>query len=246
MKMQGKVALVTGASRGIGRFIAERLGEEGASVVVNHYPSPSDRADATVVVSGIKEKGGAAIAVEGDVADAAQLINLFDVTEEHFGGLDIVVSNAAIHRGGSLAETSDEDFDALFSTNTRTGFRILRESARRVRNGGRVVVISAGLTLMPRPNTGPYGASKAAVDHMVQVAANELGHRDITVNSVLPGPVLTVASVMTQDYLDEEISRTPLGRIGTEEDITDIVAFLASEEGRWVTGQRIGAGGGMF
>jgi 3-oxoacyl-[acyl-carrier protein] reductase len=173
---------------------------------------------------------------------------LFDVAEQRFGALDIVVSNAAATQHMHIVDTSDDDFDAMFATNARAGFVVLRESALRVRDGGRVVVVSAGLTLMPRPGTGVYGASKAAVDHLVRVLAHEVGSRGITVNSVLPGAVRTHAltSAVPPEAIAAEVALTPLGRVGEPEDIADIVAFLVSDEGRWVTGQCIGAGGGMF
>jgi 3-oxoacyl-[acyl-carrier protein] reductase len=253
MTSQGKVALVTGASRGIGKAIAERLGQEGASVVVNYFqnrPGADEPERADEVVKNIADAGGAAVAAEGNVADPQRLRALFDTAEEHFGGLDIVVANAAAWRWAPIADATDEDFDLVFSTNVRATFMAMRESARRVRDGGRIVAISAGLALMPRPGTAIYGSSKAAINHLVRVLANELGHRQITVNSVLPGAVNTDALTenpdQNRDFLAGEIAATPLGRIGEPSDIANVVAFLASDEGRWITGQLIGAGGGMF
>ncbi|MCM0673281.1 SDR family oxidoreductase [Micromonospora phytophila] len=245
MTLQGRVALVTGASQGIGRAIAERLAGDGASVVVNYYPS--SRQDAEDVVRGIQAVGGIAVAAPADIADAAQLRGLFDVAEREFGHLDTVVLNASNTTHGTIADTSDEQFDAIFATNVRSGFIALREAAIRLPDGGRIVAISAGLTLMPRPGTGVYAASKAAVDHLVRVLANEVGARGITVNSVLPGAVLTPALIKAgQAVIDAEVAKTPLGRVGQPEDIADIVRFLVSEQGGWITGQTIGAGGGMF
>ncbi|MGK5440350.1 SDR family oxidoreductase [Micromonospora sp. URMC 105] len=245
MTLQGKVALVTGASQGIGRAIAERLAGDGASVVVNYYPS--SRQDAEDVVRGIQTAGGVAVAAPADIADAAQLRGLFDVAEKEFGHLDIVVLNASNTTHSTIVDTSDEQFDAMFATNVRSGFIALREAAIRLPDGGRIVAISAGLTLMPRPGTGVYAASKAAVDHLVRVLANEVGARGITVNSVLPGAVMTPALIKAgQAVIDAEVAKTPLGRVGQPEDIADIVRFLVSEQGGWITGQTIGAGGGMF
>lgn len=245
LSLQGKVALVTGASGGIGRAIAERLSRNGASVVVNYYPSA--RQDAEEVVRGIVQGGGSAIAAEADIADSAQLRGLFDVTEKQFGHVDIVVLNAANVTHGTIIDTTDEQFDKIFATNTRASFIALREAAIRIPDGGRVVAISAGLTLIPRPGTGVYAASKAAVDHLVRVLAHEVGARGITVNSVLPGATLTQALINAgQEVIDAEIAKTPLARVGKPEDIADIVGFLVSEQGRWITGQTIGAGGGMF
>ncbi|MFD9400293.1 SDR family oxidoreductase [Streptomyces sp. NPDC060011] len=245
MAQQNKVALVTGASRGIGRIIAERLAQDGASVVVN-YHAP-EREHAEDVVRGIQRAGGTAVAAPADIADAAQLRGLFDVAEKEFGRLDIVVLNAANVTHGTILDTTDEQFDAIFATNVRSGFIALREAAIRLPDGGRIVAISAGLTRMPRAGTGVYAASKAAVDHLVRVLAHEVGARGITVNSVLPGAVLTPALISAgQAVIDAEVASTPLGRVGQPEDIADVVRFLVSEQSRWITGQTIGAGGGMF
>jgi 3-oxoacyl-[acyl-carrier protein] reductase len=251
MNLQGKVALVTGASRGIGRAVAERLGQDGASVVVNYYanrPGADEHARADEVVRTIDKSGGSAVAAEADVADAEQLRSLFDVAEQQFGGLDILVNNAAAWRFAPIADLTVDDFDVVFSTNARAAFVAMHEAANRMRDGGRVVVIGAGLALMPRPGTAIYGASKAAVNHLVRVLAHELGPRQITVNSVLPGAVNTDAlkETMNSEMIAGEIAATPLRRLGEPEDIADIAAFLASDQGRWVTGQCIGAGGGMF
>jgi len=196
MNLQGKVALVTGASRGIGKSIAERLGRDGASVVVNYYanrPGSDEQARADEVVQAVEKAGGAAVAAQANVADAQQLRALFDVAEQQFGGLDILVNNAAAWRFAPIADLTEDDFDVVFSTNARATFIALHEAANRMRDGGRVVVISAGLALMPRPGTAIYGASKAAVNHLVRVLAHEVGPRQITVNSVLPGAVNTDA-----------------------------------------------------
>jgi 3-oxoacyl-[acyl-carrier protein] reductase len=251
MNLQGKVALVTGSSRGIGRAIAERLGRDGASVVVNYYANRAgadEHARADEVVRTIDKSGGSAVAAEADVADAEQLRSLFDVAEQQFGGLDILVNNAAAWRFAPIADLTVDDFDVVFSTNARAAFVAMHEAANRMRDGGRVVVIGAGLALMPRPGTAIYGASKAAVNHLVRVLAHELGPRQITVNSVLPGAVNTDAlkETMNSEMIAGEIAATPLRRLGEPEDIADIAAFLASDQGRWVTGQCIGAGGGMF
>jgi 3-oxoacyl-[acyl-carrier protein] reductase len=252
MSVQEKVALVTGASRGIGRAVAERLGKDGASVVVNYYANRAgadESALADEAVQAIEQNGGAAVAAAADVADAQQLRGLFDVAEQQFGGLDILVLNAAVWRYPSIAEATDDDFDVVFSTNARGAFVALHEAANRMRDGGRIVAISAGLTRMPRPRSALYGASKAAIDHFIRVLAHEVGDRQITVNSVLPGAVNTDALREIPDsetVIAGEIAATPLRRVGEPDDIADIVAFLVSDQGRWITGQNIGAGGGMF
>lgn len=245
MTQQQKVALVTGASRGIGRAIAERLGADGAAVVVNYR---SRRAAAEQVVAAIEASGGRAVAARADVTDPKQLLALFDTAEECYGGLDVLVSNAGVCHLSPFAESSDEAYDLHFDTNTRPTFIALREGARRVRDGGRIVVISTGNTAGHRPGSALYAASKAAGDAMARVLAQELGPRAITVNCVLPG--LTAGTSAEEDMTDalvhQVLSRTPLGRLGEPEDIADIVGFLTSDQARWITGQQIAAGGGRF
>lgn len=240
-----KVAIVTGSSRGIGRAIAGRLAADGACVVVNYR---RERAAAEKLVVEIEADGGRAVAVQADVAEPDQLRSLFDVTEESFGGLDILVNNAGIGRFSPIARASDEDFDVTFSTNTKATFVALREAANRMRDGGRIVVISSGQTVVVRPASGLYAASKAAGDQMVRVLARELGPRQITVNTVLPGPTRTdgFTAENSPNEVEGLAARTPLGRIGEPADIADTVAFLTSEAGRWITGQAINAGGGLF
>jgi len=239
----GRVALVTGSSRGIGRAIAERLGADGGSVVVNYR---SDAGAAAGVVETIERAGGHAVAAAADVADPDQLRALFDVAEERFGGLDTVVSNVGTARFAPIAEATDADFEHVVATNLRAGFVALREAANRLPDGGRVVVISSGVTRMSLPGAGVYAATKAAVEQLVFYLARELGPRQITVNSVLPGATRTDTFASRPPWVDELVANTPLRRVGEPSDIADIVAFLASDEGRWVTGQSIAAGGGMF
>ncbi|HVV11943.1 SDR family oxidoreductase [Amycolatopsis sp.] len=238
------VALVTGSSRGIGRAIAQRLAADGADLVVNYR---TDRAAADEVVAGIEAKGGKAIAVQADVADPGQLRGLFDAAER-FGPLDVLVSNVGVARFAPIAEASDEDFDLVFATNTRATLGVLREGAKRVRDGGRIISISSGAAVTLRVGGGVYGASKAASDVLVQTAAKELGPRGITVNSVRPGSTRTdgLESVMSAERLRQSAEATPLGRIGEPGDIADVVAFLASDDARWITGQILHAGGGLF
>ncbi|WP_237710502.1 SDR family oxidoreductase [Saccharopolyspora spinosa] len=236
---------MTGSSRGIGRAIAERLGADGMSVVVNYR---ADRAAADEVVAKIEASGGRATAVQADVTDPAQLRDLFDAAQRHFGGLDVLVNNVGTARFAPIAEASDEDFDVLFDTNARATFTALREAANRLRDGGRIVVISSGVTAANRPGTGLYGAAKAAGDQLVRVLAKELGPRRITVNSVQPGATRTdaLAELQPESVLEQMAAQTPLGRIAEPADIADIAAFLASDDSRWVTGQVIHASGGTF
>ncbi|WP_327145180.1 SDR family oxidoreductase [Nocardia sp. NBC_01327] len=236
------VALVTGGSRGIGRAIATRLAVNGAQVVVNYR----DNADAArEVVADIEAVGGRAAAVRADITDADQLRSVFDFAAETFGGLDILVANAGIARFAPLAEATDDDFDTLFRANTRATFLALREATHRLRDGGRIIVISSGATVTSRPGTALYAASKAAVEQLARVAARELGPRGITVNSVLPGATRTDAleTQVSAAALAQAAEQIPLGRLGLPDDIAAIVGFLASAEGGWITGQTIHAGG---
>ncbi|MGW1713785.1 SDR family oxidoreductase [Streptomyces sp. NPDC002156] len=240
------VVIVTGSSRGIGRAIAERLGADGDSVIVNYR---SDREAAAKVVSTIEASGGRAVAVRADVSDPAQMRALFDAAEETYGGLDILVGNVGTVHFSPLAEATDEDFDRVFATNTRATFTALREAAGRLRDNGRIVVISSQAAVTPSADSGVYSASKAAGDQLVRAAAQELGSRGITVNSVLPGATRTESfdsAGVPADVIAGMVALTPLGRLGEPGDIADVVAFLVSDSGRWITGQTLHAGGGRF
>lgn len=240
-----KIALVTGGSRGIGRAVVERLGATGATVVVNYLANSGAAAE---VVDAVERSGGRALAVQADVSDLQQLRHLFDVAEQHFGRLDIVVANAGTARFARVADSTDGDFETLFAANARAGFFTLREAANRVADGGRVVVVSSGVTRTHGVGSGVYGASKAAVEQLVRVMAREIGPRQVTVNSVLPGATDTDAFTanITEEGVAQLVAATPLGRVGEPSDIADVVAFLASDTGRWITGQTISAGGGAF
>ncbi|NUP27915.1 MAG: glucose 1-dehydrogenase [Nocardia sp.] len=238
------VAVVTGGSRGIGRAVALRLADTGAAVVVNYR---TDRAAAGEVVTTIEEAGGRAVSVAGDVADPGQIRHLFDAAEAAFGGIDIVVNNAGIAHFSPIAEATDDDFDRLFAVNTKATFLVLREAANRLRDGGRIVVVSSGATVTHRPGSGLYAAGKAAAEQLVRVLARELAPRAITVNSVLPGPVRTDAlAAAGLAQADRIAASIPMGRLGEPGDIADIVGFLASEEARWITGAALPASGGAF
>ncbi|WP_019925698.1 SDR family oxidoreductase [Nocardia sp. BMG111209] len=237
------VALVTGGSRGIGAAIARRLGAGGARVVVNYRENAEA---AREVVADIETAGGRAVAAAGDVADPVRLLGLFDLTERTFGGLDVLVANAGTARFATLAETTDADFDTMFAVNTRGTFLALREAARRIRDNGRIVVVSSGSTVTGRPGAGAYAASKAAVEQLVRAAAAELGPRGVTVNSVRPGATRTDALRVDPAALEQLAAQVPLRRIGEPGDIAAIVAFLVSADGGWITGQHLHAGGGLF
>ncbi len=240
--LDGKVAIVTGSSRAIGRAIAERLASDGASVVVNYAQG---KADAEAVVSLIEEQGGRACAVQADLATLAGVRGLFFEAAEAFGGVDILVNNAAIYRQAPLAEIHEDDYQAVFDLNVRGVMFCLQEAARRMGQGGRIINISSDLSLQPDAERAIYGASKAAVDYLTKVAAKELGRRGITVNSVLPGPTVPgMFALAPLDIQRSAASRSPQGRLGTPQDVADVVSFLASEASRWVTGQLIMATGG--
>ncbi|WP_373048340.1 SDR family oxidoreductase [Vulgatibacter sp.] len=243
--MADRVAVVTGASRGIGAAIARRLARDGFAVLVNHRDSA---AQAAAVVASIEAQGGSAAAVRGDVGNGADVARLFDEAEARFGKVTAVVSNAgrALHK--LLASTAEEEFDALVSTNFRGTFLVLAEAARRLADGGRIVTISASFQAGPVATYGPYAATKAAIEKMTEVAAKELGPRGITVNAVRPGPTRTAIFLEGKsDALVKGIARqVALGRIGEPEDVAEVVAFLASPQAGWVTGQLIGANGGFW
>lgn len=242
MKLTGKVAIVTGASRGIGRAIAQRLAQDGATVVIN-YGRGAD--EAKELVAAIESSGGKALAVQADMSQIADIRRLFQETSDHFGGLDILVNNAGVGKGGLIAETTEEDFDAVFALNTRGVFFALQEAARRMRDGGRIINISSSTTLFTNPGLAIYAASKITLKIFTEVLAQEVGDRGITVNSVLPGP--TSPGMFDHRPIEEQqaaATSSPFGRIGKAEDIADVVAFLTSESARWITGQQIIANGG--
>jgi 3-oxoacyl-[acyl-carrier protein] reductase len=239
--LQGKNALVTGSSRGIGRAIAERLAADEAAVVVNYTHSPQQ---AREVVDGIKARDGKASAIQADVSKPAEVRRLFDETEKQVGPLDIVVANAGVYLSKPLVEYTEADYDHVFNINTRGVFFTLQEAARRVRDGGRIIAVSTGGTKMPFANAALYLGSKAAVEQFVRSLAREMGPRNITANILSPGFTDT-------DMLNSEevralgASLSPFNRIGTPQEVADVSAFLASDAARWVTGQNLQAGGGV-
>jgi 3-oxoacyl-[acyl-carrier protein] reductase len=236
---------VTGGSRGIGRAIAERLAADGAEVV---FSFASNAAAAADVVETIASAGGKAKSVQADLADAAAARRLFSQAEELLGPLDILVNNAGVVSGDLIADTSDEVLEAILAVNFKSPFALIREAARRLRDGGRIVNVSTLNTVMVGPRMAPYATSKAALELLGRVAAYELGGRGITVNSVLPGATDTE---LFRDNNPEESRKsltalTALGRIGQPADVADVVAFLVSDDARWLTGQNIRAAGGLL
>ena len=242
-KLSGKIALVTGSSRGIGRAMAERLSRQGASVAVN-YVNNADKAEE--VVAAIAADGGTAVALQADVSRLKDIQQLFEETLAHFGRLDIVVNNAGIRISKNVTDTLEEEFDRLFAINVKGTFFTCQLAARRLSDGGRIVNVSSAVTRMMLPEYSIYSASKGAVDQITRVLAKELGERQITVNAVAPGPVDTelFRDGKTQEQIQQMAQMAALGRIGKVEDIADVVAFLASDDARWITGQTIHVNGG--
>jgi 3-oxoacyl-[acyl-carrier protein] reductase len=234
-------AVVTGGSRGIGRAIVERLVRDGATVTFS-YVRDHDAAQAVLAAT-----DGRARAVRCDLADGAAITALFDTAEQTAGGLDIVVNNAAVAVVGAIGQTTDEEYDRVMGVNTRGAFLVLREAARRLREGGRIVTISTLNTVVRGAGIALYAASKAAVEQFTAVAAYELGGRGITANTVSPGATDTdmLRSVNTDEQLTRTAAMTPLGRLGDPADVADVVAFLVGPDGRWITGQNIRATGGL-
>ncbi len=246
MSIQGerKVAIVTGASRGIGAVVAQRLAAEGFAVVVNYAGSAQAAQD---VVAEIIQSGGQAIAVQADVADANAVHRLFEMAQETYGGVDVLVNNAGIMQLSPLADMADEMFSKQVAINLQGVFNGLREAARTLRNGGRIINFSSSVVGLYQPGYGVYAATKAGVEALTHVLANELRGRNITVNAIAPGPTATDLFLNGKPpELVERLSRlAPLERLGQPDDIAGVVAFLAGPDGGWVNGQVLRANGGI-
>jgi 3-oxoacyl-[acyl-carrier protein] reductase len=241
--LTGQVAIVTGASRGIGRGIAEQLGRDGAYVVVNYSDSEQH---ANEVVDAICDAGGKSVSIQADLSHVADVHTLFSKTVDYFGKLDILVNNAGVAGSSSLIEdVTVEEYERVFNLNVRGVLLALKEASKYMRNGGRIVNISSSTTLYPSAEMAVYAASKAAVKLLTQVMAQEVGHRDITVNTVTPGPTVPgMFGNLPLELQQQAAASSPFNRVGTPQDIADVVAFLASAEARWISGQEICANGG--
>src|SRR3989442_11147383 len=246
-ELTGKVAIVTGASKGIGAAIAKGLGAVGASVVVNYA---SSREGADRVVAEIASKGGKAIAVEADVSKAADVQRLFDETTKAFGSLDVLVNNAGVYRFAPLEEVTEDEFHREFNTNVLGIILATREAVKYFGNdGGSVVNIGSTVTSLAPPTSVVYAATKGAVSTITRVLAKELGPKKIRVNSINPGGVETegfhTLGFAGSDFEKQMIAQTPLGRLGQPQDIAPVAAFLASSDGGWITGEILQVAGGL-
>jgi 3-oxoacyl-[acyl-carrier protein] reductase len=236
------VALVTGGSRGIGRAAALRLADAGFAAAIIYA---SNTEEAENVVTAISRKGGQAVAIKLDVADEAAVAAAFDQVEERFGGIDVVVNAAGIMPLAPIVDLDVEVLDRVYRTNIRGAFAVSQQAARRVRTGGAIINFSSTVTRLAIPSYGAYAASKGAVEALTLILARELRGRDVTVNTVAPGPTATELFFDGKDQqaIDRAAGFAPLGRLGTPEDIAEVIAFLAGP-GHWVNGQVIYANGG--
>ncbi|MEU0943585.1 SDR family oxidoreductase [Streptomyces canus] len=239
-----RVAVVTGGSRGIGRAVSHRLAQDGLAVVVNYS---RDATSAEETLAAITAHGGTAIAVQADVADEKEVAALFDRAEEEFGGVDVVVNSAGRMALAPIADLDLALLDAVHRTNIRGTFVVAQQAARRLRAGGSFVGFSTSVVGTQFPAYGAYAASKAAVEAMTLILARELRGRDITVNTVAPGPTATDLFLegKTPEQIDRLAKTPPLERLGTPQDIAQVVAFLTSPAGHWVNGQVLRANGGV-
>jgi 3-oxoacyl-[acyl-carrier protein] reductase len=246
-ELKGKVAIVTGASKGIGAGIAKGLAAAGASVVVN-YASSKEGADR--VVADISSKGGKAIAVQGDVAKAGDVKRLFAETKKAFGRLDVLVNNAGVYQFAPLESVTEEEFHREFNTNVLGLILATREAAKYFGpEGGSVINLGSVASSITPPNSVVYSATKAAIDAVTGVLAKELGPKKIRVNSINPGGVETegthTAGIVGSDFANQMVAQTPLGRFGQPEDIAPVAVFLASNASGWLTGEVLRASGGL-
>lgn len=239
-----KVAIVTGASRGIGKAIAERLAKDGFAVVVNYV---SNAPEAEQVIAGLKAQGAEATAIRADVSDAEQVGQLFAQTLEKWGSIDVVVQNSGIMPLSPIGKGDAETFDNVIRVNLRGTFLVLAQAAQHVSTGGRIIAFSSSVLTKSFPTYGPYIASKAGVEGLVHVLANELRGRNITVNAVAPGPIAT--DLFLKDKSAQQIAEftkmNPLERMGQPSDIASVVSFLAGSDGGWINSQVLLANGGF-
>jgi len=240
-----KVAIVTGASRGIGAAIAERLAQDGMTIIVN-YSGNAEAAEA--LVEKIEKAGGQARAHQADVSEPAAVARMFEAAEAAFGGVDVLVNNAGIMKVAPVAETDDAFFDSQVAVNLKGSFNTLRAAAQRLRSGGRIINLSSSVVGLLQPGYAVYAATKAGVEAMTHILAKEMRGRSITVNAVAPGPVATALFLdgKPQAVIDAATKAPPLERLGEPADIARVVAFLAGPDGAWINGQVLRANGGVI
>lgn len=245
-KLTGKVAVVTGASKGIGAAIAKSLAAHGASVVVNYA---SSKAGADAVVDAIKAAGGTALAVGGDVSKAADAQGIIDTAVETYGRLDILVNNSGVYEFAPLEAITEEHFHRQFNINVLGLLLVTQAAAKHLGEGGSVINVGSIVSRITPPGSAVYTATKSAVDGITGVLARELGPKQIRVNSLNPGMVETegsrAAGFIGSEFETQAVAQTPLGRVGQPQDIADVAVFLASDESHWLTGESLLAGGGV-
>ncbi|OQP54269.1 3-ketoacyl-ACP reductase [Niastella yeongjuensis] len=243
-RLNNKVVLITGASKGIGAATAQLIAAEGAKVIINYAGS---QAAAEKTVQEIKDKGGDAIAVKADVSKAAEVTALFDTAIAHYGKIDVLINNAGVMIMKLLKDTTDEDFDRQFNTNVRGTFNTMREAATRLADGGTIINTSSTLTRAMVPTYGTYVASKGAVEQLTRVFAKEMGSRGITVNAVLPGPTNTELYMegKSPEMIARQAALNAFNRLAEVGDIAPVIVFLASDDAKWISGQTIGVNGAM-
>ncbi|MGH6613263.1 SDR family oxidoreductase [Sphingomonas sp.] len=240
-----KVAIVTGASRGIGAAIAERLAADGFTVLINFA---GGMAGAEALVGKIESAGGRAVTAQADISDPDAVARMFDAAEAAYGGVDVLVNNAGIMTLAPIADSDDALFDSQVAINLKGSFNTLRQAARRLRDGGRIVNLSSSVVGLYQPGYAVYAATKAGVEAMTHVLTRELRGRNITVNSVAPGPTATSLFLdgKPQEVIDHLAKLAPLERLGQPEDIAAAVSFLAGPDGAWINGQVLRANGGII
>lgn len=243
--LHGKVAIITGSSRGIGAEIALTLANAGAKIVINYV---NNKPAADKVCAAIADIGGECQVVQADVSDPVAVRKLFAAAAEHFNHIDILINNAGILLFKEIADIQDDEFDHIVDVNFKSVFYTLREAATKLSDHGRVVNISSTVTRMMLPKYGAYAATKAAVEQLTRIFAGEMGKRGITANTVSPGPIDTelFRTGKTAEDIERMAAMAALGRIGEVDDIAQVVLFLVSDEARWITGQDIGVNGGII
>jgi 3-oxoacyl-[acyl-carrier protein] reductase len=239
-----KVAIVTGASRGIGAAVAERLAADGFTVVINYS---GDVKSAEALARKVEAKGGRALTAKADVSDPAAVRGMFDAAEAAFGGVDVLVNNAGIMKLAKIADSDDALFDQQIAINLKGSFNAMREAAKRLRDGGRIINFSTSVVGVKLETYGVYAATKAAIETMSAILSKEMRGRSITVNAIAPGPVATdlFLNGKSPELIERLAKMNPLERLGTPEDIAASVSFLAGPDGGWINGQTLRANGGM-